>query len=410
MGIERLNELSDAAIAKAFREHAENCVTPATRWIEDRARDYDAMLAAAPAASGGEYPGCSGDPASCPENEGHGCCKPNPARHVAIVCDWKDADPFPTFIEAEIGGKSVSLEWRDRPDGLKDLIVPVTAAPHPPSAASVSERARIDVPVIDEDVAERCRTFATGRLVELAMETSGRYAMWGTKVLHDALFAYRNEIQQRIAKYEALEQALTQQRGECRKTHDGIEVTEDEGAAIDFYARNPSAALFDLNRRISATTEADNEALNEALSDFEQDYLTDGNGYAPAETYRLTTEAFRSKWPDVAAAREAALEVFERLHGHRKTTAKLHAEFVIRSEASERKAETKRAPQPSADAVRELVKRWRAKAKHHEIKGDRVDVSADTSEWHKGMDEGVSDCADELESLLSAASGEKGVG
>jgi len=103
---------------------------------------YRAMLAAAPPASGGEYPGCSGDPASCPENEGHGCCKPNPARHVAIVCDWKNADPFPTFIEAEIGGKSVSLEWRDRPDGLKELIVPVTAAPQPPSAASVSERAR----------------------------------------------------------------------------------------------------------------------------------------------------------------------------------------------------------------------------------------------------------------------------
>ena len=49
-----------------------------------------------------------------------------PSGEVAIVCDWRDADPFPTFIEAEIGGKSVSLEWRDRPDGLKELIVPVT--------------------------------------------------------------------------------------------------------------------------------------------------------------------------------------------------------------------------------------------------------------------------------------------
>ena len=49
-----------------------------------------------------------------------------PSGEVAIVCDGKDADPFPTFIEAEIGGKSVSLEWRDRPDGLKELIVPVT--------------------------------------------------------------------------------------------------------------------------------------------------------------------------------------------------------------------------------------------------------------------------------------------
>jgi len=27
-----------------------------------------------------KYANCSGDPASCPENEGHGCCKPNPQR------------------------------------------------------------------------------------------------------------------------------------------------------------------------------------------------------------------------------------------------------------------------------------------------------------------------------------------
>lgn len=26
------------------------------------------------------FPQCSGDPASCPENEGHGCCKPNPSK------------------------------------------------------------------------------------------------------------------------------------------------------------------------------------------------------------------------------------------------------------------------------------------------------------------------------------------
>ena len=25
-----------------------------------------------------DYPECSGDPLSCPENEGYGCCKPNP--------------------------------------------------------------------------------------------------------------------------------------------------------------------------------------------------------------------------------------------------------------------------------------------------------------------------------------------
>lgn len=45
--------------------------------IDDRWPEWR-IIAAAPAASGGEYPECSGDPASCPENEGHGCCKPNP--------------------------------------------------------------------------------------------------------------------------------------------------------------------------------------------------------------------------------------------------------------------------------------------------------------------------------------------
>lgn len=39
---------------------------------------WKAMLAAAPSAPQG-FPECSGNPASCPENEGYGCCKPNPS-------------------------------------------------------------------------------------------------------------------------------------------------------------------------------------------------------------------------------------------------------------------------------------------------------------------------------------------
>ena len=42
---------------------------------------------------------------------------------VCIVCDWKDADPFPRFIEAEVGGRSVAFEWRYRNDGLKELVI-----------------------------------------------------------------------------------------------------------------------------------------------------------------------------------------------------------------------------------------------------------------------------------------------
>lgn len=41
---------------------------------------------------------------------------------VRIVCDWSDADPFPHFIEAETpDGKSISLPWHDRADGLKEF-------------------------------------------------------------------------------------------------------------------------------------------------------------------------------------------------------------------------------------------------------------------------------------------------
>ena len=38
-----------------------------------------------------DFPECSGDPASCPENEGYGCCRPNP----------KDAPPIPAGCRVE---------------------------------------------------------------------------------------------------------------------------------------------------------------------------------------------------------------------------------------------------------------------------------------------------------------------
>lgn len=46
---------------------------------------------------------------------------------VCFVCEWR-GDTI-RFIEAEIDGKSVSLPWRDRPDGLKELVVDGSAAP-----------------------------------------------------------------------------------------------------------------------------------------------------------------------------------------------------------------------------------------------------------------------------------------
>lgn len=57
---------------------------------------YKAMLAAAPQAepAQAEYPECSGDPRDCPENEGHGCCKPAQAAEggtpsINVRADWQ---------------------------------------------------------------------------------------------------------------------------------------------------------------------------------------------------------------------------------------------------------------------------------------------------------------------------------
>jgi hypothetical protein len=44
------------------------------------------MLSATPSPAA-DYPECSGEPSSCPENEGYGCCKPNPPAAAAPVVD-----------------------------------------------------------------------------------------------------------------------------------------------------------------------------------------------------------------------------------------------------------------------------------------------------------------------------------
>lgn len=68
-----------------------------------------------------------------------------------------------------------------------------------------------------------------------------------------------------------------------------------------------------------------NDARAEAFSEFEDDYLTDGNGYAPASTYDACSAAFIAAWPDRAAAYDAAKAEFKRLHGHDKTVGQIAA-------------------------------------------------------------------------------------
>lgn len=56
------------------------------------------------------------------------------------------------------------------------------------------------------------------------------------------------------------------------------------------------------------------ERMQEALEDFEGQYLTDGNGYAPASTYQACGDAFKKHWPDRDAAFAAAKAEYDRLH------------------------------------------------------------------------------------------------
>jgi hypothetical protein len=61
-----------------------------------------------------EYPECSGDPASCPENEGYGCCKPNPRPEAKAGA----GDPVSVAYEVRkwCSGDGAWTEWRQCTD------------------------------------------------------------------------------------------------------------------------------------------------------------------------------------------------------------------------------------------------------------------------------------------------------
>ncbi|MDF8363320.1 MULTISPECIES: hypothetical protein [Achromobacter] len=52
----------------------------------------------------------------------------------------------------------------------------------------------------------------------------------------------------------------------------------------------------------------------EAFGDFADQYLTDGNGYAPVSTFKACGEAFNKEWPNREAAFTAAKAEYDRLH------------------------------------------------------------------------------------------------
>lgn len=152
-----------------------------TRWMcpRDAETAYTRLteaLATPTAGQGGdEYPECSGDPASCPENEGHGCCKPNPK------CSCPSGDG--------------SLDW--------------PCKTHPAPAAPVSERAReLLAQQYDADDPDYTEAIRGGDPLEDDDERALR----------------------------ALEQALTQQRGECEAVAWQVEWIDNAGDPTRYIA------------------------------------------------------------------------------------------------------------------------------------------------------------------------------
>jgi len=73
-----------------------------------RADELRELIAATPAQP--DHPECSGDPASCPENEGYGCCKANPTEHPPAPAVPADEPKFQQTIGGELIMSDVMIE------------------------------------------------------------------------------------------------------------------------------------------------------------------------------------------------------------------------------------------------------------------------------------------------------------
>lgn len=93
------------------------------------------------------------------------------------------------------------------------------------------------------------------------------------------------------------------------------------------------AALDTLAARQPVGEPVDDDAASEAFAEFADDYLTDGNGYAPASTYEACGKAFNAAWPDRVAATAAARAELKRLHGDDRTVGARRAEALNRAAA-----------------------------------------------------------------------------
>lgn len=115
--------LEDGVSLARFHSDGEGYFAHRDGKAAERAKQLVDMLAApvivASADVQAAYPECSGDPASCPENEGHGCCKPNQPEPV----DAGEPEDFEVPDFQEVASETTPAEDEPPPEYSFDRIM-----------------------------------------------------------------------------------------------------------------------------------------------------------------------------------------------------------------------------------------------------------------------------------------------
>ncbi|MCO7468881.1 hypothetical protein NJG16_02230 [Stenotrophomonas maltophilia] len=134
----------------------------------------------------------------------------------------------------------------------------------------------------------------------------------------------------------------------------GEPLTETRRNAVEFFTANPTLAELYMRQHLDLP-ESEDDAASEAFAEFADDYLTDGNGYAPASTYEACGNAFKAAWPDRVAATAAARAELKRLHGDDRTVGARRAEALNRADARDDAEDDAPPAQQLGQPVGELV-------------------------------------------------------
>ena len=110
------------------------------------------------------------------------------------------------------------------------------------------------------------------------------------------------------------------------------------GEPLGYFYREQQPVEAQVTRTVEQEDDGDKEC-SEAFEEFADEYLTDGNGYAPASTYEACWTAFKAAWPFQRAAVEMARDELKRLHGDDISVGARHAEVLNRVDAREADAD-----------------------------------------------------------------------